>query len=68
MEIDLTAPISLIKVQRLKLHPGVAGTERSAPRVMRLFVGALHRLTAGRTSHHATFDLTEEAKVQIGMV
>ena len=62
LEVDLTAPISLTEAQRLASWDSRYG---KICRVMRRFVGALHRLTVGRTSHHATFDLTEKAKVAI---
>ena len=62
LEVDLTAAISLKEAQRFASWCSRYG---KICRVLRPFVGALHGVAAGRTSHHATFLLSEEAKLAI---
>ena len=62
LEVDLTAAISLKEARRLASWGSRYGKICC---VMRPFVGALHRLAAGRSSHHATFLLSEEAMLAI---
>ena len=62
--VDLDAPMTLKVAQRLASWGSRYG---KICRAMRPFCGALHRLAAGRTSPHATFTLTEEAKIAIRM-
>ena len=59
---DLEAPMTIRVAQRLASWSSRYG---KICRAMRPFCGALHRLTAGRTSPLATFPVTEEAKTAI---
>lgn len=60
--IDLNGTMQLREAQKLASWSSRYGL---ICRVMRPFCGALHRLTAGRTSIHAKFHLSQEAKVAI---
>ena len=60
--VDLDAPMTLKTAQRLASWSSRYG---KICRAMRPFCGALHRLSAGRLSTHATFRLSEEAKIAI---
>ena len=60
--VDLDAPMTLPLAQRLASWGSRYG---KICRAMRPFSGALHRISAGRTSRHATFLLSDEAKLAI---
>ena len=62
LTVDLAAPMSLKTAQRLASWGSRYG---KICRAMRPFCGALNRLTAGRTDRHATFLVSQEAKVAI---
>ena len=62
LSVDLDAPMTLPTAQRLASWGSRYG---KICRAMRPFSGALHRISAGRTSRHATFLLTDEAKLAI---
>ena len=62
LSVDLDGSMTLRSAQRLASW----GSRYSRIcRVMRPFSGALHRLTVGRTSPHASFKLSAEARVTI---
>ena len=62
LSVDLNGSMTLRGAQRLASWGSRYGR---ICRVMRPFSGALHRLTVGRTSPHASFKLSAEARVTI---
>ena len=62
MTVDLSQPMALKMAQKLASWGSRYGR---ICRAMRPFCGALHRLTAGRDSRHATFMVSDEAKIAV---
>lgn len=64
LQVDLFQPVSLKVAQRLASWASRYGL---ICRALRPFCRALHELTAGRTSTHALFSFTEEARTAVRM-